>query len=64
MAHPVHIETTTKGVGRYARKTVVSDETYRPILIIFHWAKEIVVNKDYGYKVRQEAKEYFGDKTE
>lgn len=64
MVHPIHIKTDTKGVGHYALKTIVSDGEYRPILIIFPWAKEIVVNKDYGFKVRQEPKEYFGEGSE
>lgn len=60
-SHPIHTKTDTKGVGRYARKTIVCDKDYKPILIIFPWAKSIVVNKDYGYSVSEEPKEYFGE---
>jgi len=60
-SRPIHIKTDTKGVGSYARKTVVSDKNYKTILIIFPWDKSIVVNKDYGYSVREEPKEYFGE---
>lgn len=58
---PIHLRTVTKGVGRYARRTEILDEHYNLIASIFPWAKEIVVNKDYGFSVREEPKEYFGE---
>ena len=59
---PIHLHTVTKGVGLYARHTEILDKDYNIIAIIFPWAKEIVVNKDYGYSVREESAEYFGEK--
>jgi len=48
---PIHLRTVTRGVGHYARRTKVLDKNYRVILVIFPWAKQVVMNKDYGYKV-------------
>jgi len=54
---PIHLNTFTRGVGHYARRTEVLDENYRLILTIFPWAKQVVVNKDYGYKVLEDTEE-------